>query len=216
MIKAILVDDHELFRFGVKAVIEKRHPDISIVGEAETGAQFFELLKATAADIVLLDIMLPDTTGIEIARRLKQEYPNLKILAISAENAASIVKEMLDIGIDGFFTKRMGGTDTLAEAIYSIMQGVEFYGQDISDIIYRIYVSKRKTETAKSEFTKTELRVIELCGQGLIGKEVAARLEVNLRTVDTHKKNIFRKLGINTTYEMIQYAVKNGIIEIGD
>jgi len=214
MINAILVDDHELFRLGVKTAIAKNYTDIKIVGEAETGADFFSLLEITQADIVLLDIMLPDTTGVEIARRLKVEYPEVKILAISAENTANVVNQMLDIGIDGFISKRTGGVTDLVEAIRSIMAGFEFFGKDISDIIHRIYVAKKKTVEVTNEFTKQEKLIIELCHQGMFAKEIAHHLNINPRTVEKHKENIFRKLDINSTFDMIQYALKNGIIRV--
>ena len=214
MINAILVDDHELFRLGVKTVIEKRYQDIKIVGEAETGKQFFNLLKTIQADIVLLDIMLPDTTGVEIACRLKQEYPDIKILAISAEQTEDVVKKMLDIGIDGFITKRMGGVNTLVEAIYSVMNGFNFFGKDIADIINQIYISKKKTIAETADFTAQEKHIIELCQKGMYAKEIANHLNITPRTVEKHKENIFKKLGLNTTVEMIQYALKNGIIRV--
>jgi len=214
MITAILVDDHELFRLGVKTAIESQHPDICIAGEAATGEELFRLLVATTADIVLLDIILPDMSGIEVARRLKKERPALKILAISSENTAAVTQALLDLGIDGFISKRTGGVDMLADAIRSIMSGFEYFGKDISDIIYRIYVSKKKTAEATAEFTEQEKKIIELCREGLQSKQIADRLCVSPRTVDNHKNNIFRKLGINSTVEMVQYALKNGIIRI--
>ena len=214
MITAILVDDHELFRLGVKSAIESRHPDIRIAGEAATGEELFRLLAAITADIVLLDIILPDMSGIEVARRLKKECPALKILAISSENTAAVTQALLDLGIDGFISKRTGGVDILADAIRSIMSGFEYFGKDISDIIYRIYVSKKKTAEATAEFTEQEKKIIELCRDGLQSKQIADRLCVSPRTVDNHKNNIFRKLGINSTVEMVQYALKNGIIRI--
>jgi len=214
MIDVIIVDDHELFRLGIKTAIENRHPDLRIVGEAESGAELFAFPAVTTADIVLLDIVLPDMSGIDIARRLKAERSELKILAISAENASSVVQAMLDIGIEGFISKRHGGVDTFAEAIRSIMQGVEYYGRDISDIIYRIYVSKKKTAEVSAEFTQQEKRIIEFCREGLSGKLIANRLGITLRTVDNHKNHIFRKLGISNTMEMVRYAMKNGIIQM--
>ena len=212
MINTIIVDDHELFRLGIITAIEKRHPDICVVGETETGAGFFRLLESVAPDIVLLDIDLPDISGVEIARRLKKERPEIKILAISAENTADVVQEMLETGIEGFISKRAGGVDALAEAMRSVMCGFEYFGNDISNIIYRVYFAKKKTAEVSSEFTEQEKRVIELCHEGLSGKMIAERLGITTRTVDTHKKNIFRKLGINSTLEMLTYALKNGII----
>ena len=214
MITVILVDDHELFRLGVRAAIASRHPDICITGEAESGEELFRLLESTAADILLLDIILPDMSGIEIARRLKKERPELKILAISSENTAAVTQALLDVGINGFISKRMSGVDDLANAIRSIMSGFEYFGKDISDIIYRIYVSKKKTAEATAEFTEQEKKIIELCRDGLPSKQIADRLCISPRTVENHKNNIFRKLGINSTVEMVQYAMKNGIIRV--
>jgi DNA-binding NarL/FixJ family response regulator len=216
MIKAFLVDDHELFRLGVRTAIEKQYTDILIVGEAATGAEFFALLKTTKADIVLLDIMLPDTTGIQIAKRLKTDYPEMKILAISAENTADVVKQMLEIGIDGFISKRTGGVAELAQAIRSIMTGFEFFGKDIAEIIHRIYLTKKNTVEITNEFTNKEKQIIELCHKGLQAKEIARQLDISPRTVEAHKTNIFLKLGINNTAEMLRYALKNGIIRVSD
>ena len=214
MINVILVDDHELFRLGVRTALTSRHPDIHIVGEAETGADFFALLKTTPADLVLLDIIMPDMSGIEIARQIKKEKPKMKILIISSENTAAITEALLEVGINGFISKRMGGIDDLADAIRSIMNGLDYFGKDIADIIYRIYVAKKRTTKVTQEFTKQERKIIELCREGLQSKQIAGQLCISPRTVENHKKNIFHKLGINNTVEMIQYAMKQGIIGI--
>ncbi|MCL2435322.1 MAG: response regulator transcription factor [Lentimicrobiaceae bacterium] len=211
-INAFLVDDHELFRLGIRTAIESRHPDIAIVGEAGSGAEFFDLLKTTTVDIVLLDIALPDMSGVEIARRLRKEYPSVKILAVSAENSAVIVQEMLNIGIEGFISKLNSKPDILAEALRSIMQGFEYFGRDISEIIQRIYIAKKKTVEVSSDFSEQEKQIIQCCMEGLPAKLIANRLDISTRTVDWHKSNIFRKLGIKSTLEMVQFAVKNGII----
>jgi len=214
MISTILIDDHELFRAGVRGVIEKSHDDICIVAEAESGKELFSLLPDTEADIVLLDINLPDMSGIEIARRLRQDYPALKILAISAENSAETVRAMLDVGIDGFISKQKGTANELPQAIRAVADGLEYFGRDIATIIYDIYVSKKKTSEPTLEFTEREREIILLCRDGLQSKEIADRLFISPRTVDTHKTNIFRKLGINNTMEMVQYALKMGIIRV--
>ena len=216
MINAILVDDHALFRLGVKSALTSSHTDINIIGEADCGKELFRILETVTPDILLLDIILPDTTGIEIAEKLRKEKPEIKILAISAENTSDVVKKMLDIGIEGFISKRKGSADEIAEAIRTIMNGLEYYGDDISSIIYKIYVSKKKTAEVTYEFTEREKEIIELCRAGLLSKEIAQRLNISSRTVDNHKSNIFKKLGINNTLEMVQYAIKNGIIRVED
>ncbi|MDR0207256.1 MAG: response regulator transcription factor [Bacteroidales bacterium] len=213
MLKVVLVEDHELFRLGVKTALAS-HPDINIVGEVESGVELFHLLKICTPDLILLDILLPDMSGIEIARRLKNEKPDIKILILSAENSILVIKDLLSIGVNGFITKKLSNIDILADAIRSIINGFEYLGKDISDIIYRVYVSKRKTTEVSKEFTGQERRIIEFCRDGLQSKEIANILKLSPRTIENHKCNIFRKLGINNTVEMIQYAIKNGIIRI--
>ena len=214
MVKVIIVDDHSLFRVGLKAAFQHGCPDISVTGEADCGEALFTLLPETPADLVLLDINLPDTSGIEIARRLRSDYPEVKILAISAENATDTILALLEVGINGFISKQNSDAEELAEAIRSIMNGLEYFGRDISSIIFGIYVSKKKTSTVTNEFTEREREIIYLCRDGLMSKEIAARLNISTHTVNTHKRHIFEKLGINSTMEMVQYALKKGIIRI--
>ena len=207
-----MVDDHELFRLSLRTAIECSNTDIVITGEAGSGVAFFSLLETVAADIVLLDIVMPGMNGIEVARRLKTERPNLKILAVSSENSASTVEEMLQIGIEGFVSKSNCKPDILVEAIHSVMQGLEYFGKDISDIISRIYIAKRKTTNVGEEFSEQEKHIIELCLEGLSAKLIADRLGISVRTVDWHKSNMFSKLGINSTLELVQFVIKNKII----
>ncbi|MDR2971924.1 MAG: response regulator transcription factor [Bacteroidales bacterium] len=214
MIQVIIVDDHRLFRIGVKAAINDDYPDICVVGDAENGKEFFAILRTTPADVVLLDINLPDMNGSEIARRLRSDYPNLKVLALSAETTPETVNAMLEVGIDGFISKQQSDTAELAHAIKTVVSGLEYYGQDIATIIYGIYVSKKKTTTITEEFTEREREIIIACRDGLLCKEIADRMGVSTNTINTHKKRIFQKLGINTTIEMVQYALKKGIISI--
>lgn len=214
MINTILVDDHALFRLGIKSAIANTYTDIHIAGEADCGTALFRLLETTTPDIILLDILLPDMNGTAIARRLRKEYPGIRILAISAENTKEVVQEMLDIGIEGFISKRQGGPDEIAQAIRTIMNGYDYFGNDISAIIYKIYVAKKQTAEVTPEFTDREKEIIELCRDGLLSKQIADRLCISSRTVDNHKNNIFRKLDINNTMEMVQYALKNGIIRM--
>ena len=211
-IRVIIVDDHELFRLSLRTAIECSHPDVVIAGEAGSGATFFNLLKTVKADIVLLDIAMPNMNGIEVAHRLKAEYPDLKILAVSSENSASTVEQMLEIGIDGFVSKSNCKPAILVDAIRSVMNGFEYFGKDISDIISRIYIAKKKTTNITEEFSEQEKNIIELCIEGLPAKLIADRLGISTRTVDWHKSNLFSKLGINSTLELVQFVIKNKLI----
>ena len=214
MIQVIIVDDHPLFRIGLKATFKDCHPDICVAGEADCGEALFKLLAKTTADLVLLDINLPDISGVEIASRLRRDYPAVKILVVSAENTSETIKSMLELGIDGFISKRKSGTDELAEAVRTVMSGLEYFGRDISAIIYDVFVSKKKTTVVTHEFTEREREIILACRDGLQCKEIATRLGISANTVNTHKNHIFSKLGINSTIEVVQYALKNGIIRV--
>ena len=211
MINLIIVDDHRLFRITLRMAFSDC-TDICVSGEADTGKALFALLGTAPCDLVLLDIGLPDMNGVEITRRLRRDYPAVKILAISAENTGDMVQALLDAGIEGFISKQAGDVDEIIRAIRSIIDGNEYYGNDITTIIYQIYVSKKNSTEVTPEFTAREKEIIELCREGFIAKEIADRLHISVNTVHNHKNNIFRKLGISNTMEMVQYALKHKII----
>ena len=210
-INVVIVDNYKLFRKSLRLNFETRYPDLFIAGEAESATEFFGLLENIDVDIVLLDINLPDISGIEIARLLKSERPEVKILAISADTSTATIEEMLRTGVEGFLSKENCNGGTIAEAIHSIMQGSDYFGADLSDSIRRTYTTVRKTTKLTDEFTEQEKRIIELCHEGLPAKLIADRLGIAAKTVEWHKSNIFDKLGIHSTYELIKYAEKNGI-----
>jgi DNA-binding NarL/FixJ family response regulator len=214
MINVILVDDHPMFRTGLRAYIESNCDDISVLGEAESGEELLSLPKLAIADITLLDIELVGMNGIEAARRLKHKHPAIKILAVSALTTQEVVDAMLSTGINGFISKRRGSYENVVEAIRSVYSGYDYFGADISEIIFNIYLNAKKTAKVTSEFTPRERQIIELCGLGLSARKIAERLFIDSRTVEHHKQNIFDKLDIHSTYELIQYAIKNGIIKI--
>ena len=215
IIQVIVVDDHRLFRKGLQASFCHAHPDIIITGEADTGDSLFTLAALPEADMVLLDVHLPGgIDGSEVARRLRSEYPAVKILAISGENSAETVKSMLEAGIDGFISKQWGDIDELARAIREVHEGLEYFGRDIASMMSKVYASKKQTSEVTPEFAGREREVIELSRDGLQCKEIAARLGISISTVKTYKERIFLKLGLNTTMEVVQYALKKGIIRI--
>ena len=215
MIRTIIVDDHPLFRTGIRLYIESKCDDICVVGEAESGEELMHLPELAATDVILLDIELAGKmNGIEAARKLKQEYPTVKILVISALTTIEVVDAMTNIGVNGFISKRRGDNENMIEAIRTVHNGYEYFGTDIAEIIYNIYITTKKTTKITSEFTAAERQIIELCGQGLSAQKIAKQLSITRRTVEHHKQNIFDKLGIHSTQELIRYAIKNGIIKI--
>jgi DNA-binding NarL/FixJ family response regulator len=185
--------------------------DMEIVGEAGSAFEFFELLKRTTADLVLLDILLPDVSGIDIARQLRRKYPMIKILVLSSEEDKKMLELLVDIGIDGFISKDSPFNELVA-AIEAISEGGHYFGRDIARLMYCVRVSK--PSVSNSIFTHREEEIITLCAQGLTAKEISAKLNISMKTVITHKYNIFKKLGINSCVELVSYVLKNNIVHI--
>ena len=208
--KIIMVEDHQLFRLGISTALKSQPEKYNVVGEASNAAEFFQIIETTDADIVLLDIHLPDQSGIEIASKLIQLRPAMKILVLSAENDAETISKLIETGINGFISKNATMKD-LFIAINYIEEGAEYFGKDISKIIRDIKVAKKD---GKEQFTERENEIIALCSEGLTAKEIAERMYINVATVNTHKNNIFKKLGINNSVELVIYAMKNGIIKL--
>jgi len=214
MIRIVIVDDHRFFRSNLRAAFKSGYPDLSIAGEAGSGEELLRLLASTPADVAVLDINLPDIWGVDLAQRLRRDYPELKILAVSAENAVETIQAMVEAGVHGFISKRNGDANELAQAIRAVVGGEEYFGRDIAAVIFDLYVSKKKTTVVTNEFSDREREIITLCGKGLVFKEIAAKLGISLNTVNSHTKNIFQKLGIHSKMEMVQYAIKYGIIRV--
>lgn len=215
MANIIIVDDHALYRLGVRTALSLGRNRHSVVGEAATSAELFKLLETVKPDLVLLDIILPDVQGDEIARRLKRDFPDIKILVLSSETSEDAVLEMVEIGVEGFIAKD-GAQGDLSEAIRVIMAGEQFFGSKISEILNSLLLSSRKKRASGPAdlFSCRELEVIDLCCKGLVSKEIAERLSISVRTVETHKANIFEKLGISNSVELARYAFKSGLVKL--
>jgi len=210
-IRIILVEDHQLFRLGISSALSSVADKYQIVGEAGSAQEFFEIVNKTPADLVILDVRLPDKSGIQIAKELAKNGPAVKVLVLSAENDENAINALMEAGINGFISKNSSIPEVLT-AIDYIMDGAEYFGKDISKMIRDIKVAKRSS--GQETFTERENEIIALCSDGLTAKEIADKLHINVATVNTHKNNIFKKLGINNSVELVRYALKAGIITI--
>jgi DNA-binding NarL/FixJ family response regulator len=207
MTKAIFVHSKSCspFRFGLKFEIERRHPDIFVI-ELSTDNTLFSLLSYSQTDIVMLDVHLTDMKYIEVVRRLKKERPEMRILATSFGKNMKGLRQLLEAGIDGYICRNMSETviDELAAAIRTVISGFGYLDRDIAGIMYDIYVAQNKTTEISSEFTGHEHEILLLCRQGLNANEIANRLALSPEAFAGYKDNIFRKLGVSTTYEIVK------------
>lgn len=209
-IKVIVVEDHPLVRLGLQSALSQAGEKYQVVGVTDCAAAFWKVFPNSGADVILLDIILPDETGVEIARKLRSQGSDIGILVLSAETDRETISELMAIGINGFVSKTVP-THELMTAIEYVADGVEYFGRDISKIIRDISIAK---ENISAEFTDRENEILTLCAKGLSAKDISRHLNISTNTVNTHKDNIFKKLGINSSMELVRWALDHGIITL--
>jgi len=216
-IKVFLTDDHDLVRDGIKALLSGI-ADIQIIGEANSGKSLFEKLPLIQPDVLVLDISLPDISGIEITKRITVEYPQIKVLILSMYTHEDFIFNALKAGAIGYLPKNTT-RDELVKAIYTVYTGEEFFGDLVSKILVNSYVrsatEKDNTEDKKIlSLSGRELEILKLIAEGFVNKEIHETLGISIRTVETHKNHIMKKLGCKSSVEMVKIAIRNKIIKM--
>jgi len=216
-IQVFLVDDHQLVRDGIKALLAGI-PDIKIIGEANDGKEMLEKLGSCNPDIILMDISLPDLSGIELTRRLARERPGIRILILSMYTSEDFVFNAMKAGAKGYLPKNTSRKELL-DAIYAIFRGHEFFSEVISKVILKSFV-RQATQPEPSgnnvtnTLTRREREILKLFAEGFNNLEISEKLHISIRTVESHKNHIVRKLGLKSTVEMVKFAIKHKIVEI--
>lgn len=216
-IKIVLVDDHQIVRDGIRSLLSD-DSRIEIVGEAQNAYELFNLLKMQIPDIVLLDISLPNMSGIEVSKILSNEYKQIKKLMLSMYTSEDFIFNALKAGINGYLPKNTT-RDELLQAIYDVYNGKEYFSKSISDTILKSYVKSAKYGNNVSDdklrnLTKREQEILLNVLEGMNNPSIAKKLSISIRTVETHKTSIMRKLDLNSTVDLVKFAIKNNIIEI--
>lgn len=206
----VLVEDHPLFRLGIRMTLESTG-GIKIVGEAETGQQLFDIIQHTIPDLVLLDIVLPDMSGVEIAQRLRAEHPEVRILVLSSETTISIIEHLVEIGVNGFVAKTEP-TSRLIQAIDTVMSGLQYYGCDITKIMYCLSV--QQSDTDKSGLTEQEQQYLALSADGRTLPQLAKHMGISLEHAEQLRLGIMHKIDVANDVELIRFAVRNGLATI--
>lgn len=213
-INIVLLDDHQMFRDGVKAVLGDEN-NIELIGETGSGKELFDLLTKVKPNLVITDISLPDISGIEVASRLTKLYPTVKILMLSMHTNEEFIVKAIKAGAHGYLPKDTS-MDELLEAIHTIHQGEHYFNKDISNIILKGLANQSKNAEAPSTdaLTRREKEIVKLVVEGLSNKEIAEKLFISIRTVDSHKTNILQKLNLKSTVELVKFAIRNKIAEL--
>lgn len=202
-IRVALVDDHSLVRDGIKALLSVM-ADLEVVGEAENGADAIDMIGRCQPDLVLVDIGLKDMNGLELTRLLRNRYPALKVLVLSMYDNHEYVSESVRAGASGYVLKNSPSREIIA-AIDAITNGGSFYSAEIAQRL----IADKNTDT---ELTPRESQVLYKMAQGLNNKEMARELDISVRTVETHRLSIRRKLNIDKPAALVKYAIDHGII----
>lgn len=214
-IKLILVDDHQLVRTGIANLLSGE-PGFEIIGEASESREMFDLLKQLQPDIAVLDIALPGLSGIEITKKLHNDYPGIRILILSMHTSEEFIFNAINSGARGYLPKNTSRRE-LIEAIYAIHRGEEYFAESISNVILKSYIKKAKSnatddENKESLLSKRELEVLKLFAEGMTNQEIADKLFISIRTVESHKNHIMARLELKTTVDLVKFAIRNNIV----
>jgi DNA-binding NarL/FixJ family response regulator len=211
-IKILLVDDHRMFREGIRSRLA-RHGRFKVVGEAASAEEAIELMQQVAPSIVILDIRMRGTSGIDLARRLRHEWPDVKILVLSGYDFDQYVRALARIGIHGYLLKD-SPQDALLAALDEITRGGVVLPPRIASKVMRSYASESASEVRNPtwELTVREIEVLECLHEGLRNADIASRLEISTRTVETHVSSIISKLGARTRADAVRKAIQGSLI----
>ena len=211
----ILVDDHQIVREGIYYML-KDEPSLELVGQAANGEELIRILSTTPADVVLMDLHMPEMDGFETAQHLKTYFPAVRILVLSMMNSEKLVARLLDEGILGYVLKTIG-KDELVYAIRKVAAGQRYIATDITmHLLKRASPKAFRTEIEPGELpvdlSKREVEVLELISEGFNNHEIADKLCVSKRTIDSHRQNLIEKTRAKNTASLIRYAIGKGII----
>jgi DNA-binding NarL/FixJ family response regulator len=216
-INIFLVDDHQIVRDGIKSLLLDSS-EISIAGEALNGKELMEKLETVKPDVILMDISLPDVSGIELTRQVTQNFPEIKVVILSMYTQEEFITNAIAAGAKGYLPKNTTQQELL-NAVKAVCDGKEYYNDAVSKIILENYIStvrkSKEVEIANDAETLSsrEKQILKLYVEGMSNQQIADKLFISIRTVESHKNHIMQKLGVKSTVELVKYAIRNNIAE---
>ena len=215
MIQVLLVDDHSMVREGIKQLLEL-DSDIKVIGEAGNGEQCLELIETLAPDVVLLDINMPQTNGLQVLEQLREKRSKQKVLILTIHNEVEYLMRAVEIGVAGYVLKDSDST-VLKEAIYTVYGGENFIDSTMTPLLKeQNYLKELQREARNKEklLSAREIEVLCALAEGLYNKEIASKLQISEKTVKNHVSNIFKKIGVSDRTQAAVYAIRHKFVDI--
>lgn len=212
-VRLLLVDDHEVVRAGLRMLFAAE-PGVQIVGEAASGEEALQAVDELKPDVVLMDVALPGISGIEATRQIKEAHPKVAVLALTMHEDEQYFFEMLNAGASGYVPKR-AAPDDLMSAIRVVDRGEVFIYPTQAKLLVNDFLNRsEEASSAQSELTPREHEVLTYIADGYTNREIAETLVISVKTVDRHRENIMRKLGMHNRVELVRYAIERGLIDV--
>ncbi|MHC4618464.1 MAG: response regulator [Planctomycetota bacterium] len=213
-IRILLADDHKITRQGLRSLLEKE-PDMQVVAEAEEGRTAVRLVSEIQPHVVIMDVSMPDLNGMEATRQITNESPDVKVIALSMHSDNLFATEMLKSGASGYLLKDCA-FEELARAIRTVVAGKTYLSPTISSVVVDDYLHRlSKADFSASEIlTSREREVLQLLAEGKSTKQIALKLHISAKTVETHRRQIMDKLDIYSVAELTKYAIRKGFTSL--
>ncbi len=206
MIKVYIVDDHAVVIEGLYSLLQKDR-DIEMVGYAHNAANCLQHFISHTADVILMDISLPDMNGVDLCKVIKKNYPGIMVLALSTFNQGTYVRKMMESGANGYLLKNADRKE-ITDAIKMVVQGKTYLSFDAGQALK----SDTKLQNALPPLTKREKEVLVYIAEGLTNTQIAEKLFISVDTVDSHRKNLHNKLNVKNTAMLIRFAIENKLV----
>jgi DNA-binding NarL/FixJ family response regulator len=214
-LRIFVADDHEVVRRGLCSLL-RTHPDWEVCGEAEDGREAVAKAAQLKPDVVTIDIGMPGLNGLEATRQILTENPKTKVLILTLHDSDQVIRDVLDAGASGFLLKSDAAQDLVA-AIEAIRRGKTYFTSRVAAMILEGYLKNQTAATAslsRNRLTPREREIVQLLAEGKTTKEVAVILGLSVKTAETHRSNIMRKLKIHSVSDLVLYAIRNNIVSL--
>lgn len=210
-LRILIVDDHEVVRRGLKAVLEE-HPGWQVVGEAASGREAIEKAGTLKPEVIILDMSMPGLNGLEATRGILKALPEAQVLVLTQHDSEQLVRAFLQAGAQGYLVKSDAARE-LVPALESLQQGRPFFTAKVARMVLDGYIRGLSSgDGQRSVLTPSERQIVQLLAEGNTNKEIACLLNIAVKTVETHRAHVMRKLGIHSVSELVRYAVRNNLL----